>query len=88
MNYGYASEDPSDFPIQLDKQDEQEFRFSWRLVYETVKNGHLAGKDILVVGCGRGGDAYFVKQYMQAKTVTGVDISESGIGLCKKNMKK
>jgi len=87
MNYGYASEDPSDFPVQLDKRDEQEFIFSWRLVYETVKNGHLAGKDVLVVGCGRGGDAYFVKRYMRAKTVVGIDLSEAGIALCQENYK-
>ncbi len=85
MNYGYASQDPSDFQIQLDERDKQEFRFSWRLVYETVRSGHLADKDVLVVGCGRGGDAYFVKRYMRAKTVIGIDLSESGIALCKRN---
>ena len=87
MNYGYASPNSSDFPIRLDKQDEKEFKFSWRLVYETVKAGRLAGKKVLVVGCGGGGDAYFVKRYMQAKTVIGIDLSPRAIAICQRNGK-
>ncbi len=82
MNYGYASHNPSDFQVQLDLWDQEEFKFSWQLVYETVKNGRLAGKDVLVVGCGRGGDAYFIKRYMNARKVIGVDLSEAAIGIC------
>ncbi len=85
MNYGYASPGPDDFPISLENADQGEFRFSWQLVYETVKQGRLAGKEVLVVGCGRGGDAYFVKRYMNAKKVTGIDFSEAAIEICRKN---
>ena len=85
MNYGYASPGAEDFPISLENADQEEFRFSWQLVYETVKHGRLAGKEVLVVGCGRGGDAYFVKHYMNAKKVTGIDFSEAAIEICRKN---
>lgn len=85
MNYGYAYITPEHFPISLDSSDKEEFEFSWQLVYETVKNGRLENKDVLVIGCGRGGDAYFVKRYMKAKKVTAIDFSERAIEICKKN---
>ncbi len=85
MNYGYAYEYPDGFPLLLYDCDKEEFIFSWQLIYETVKEGNLSGKEVLVVGCGRGGDAYFIKRYLHAKSVVGIDLSERAIDICQKN---
>jgi len=85
MNYGYASEHSNGFPILLDDCDKEEFIFSWQLIYETVKEGNVSGKDVLVVGCGRGGDAYFIKKYLRARSVVGIDLSKGAIDICRKN---
>lgn len=88
LNYGYASLDESSqssWPIKIDPEDLQEYSYSWRLVYEITRNVDFSKKNVLVVGCGRGGDAYFIKKYLGAEAVTGIDISELGIQFCLKN---
>jgi ubiquinone/menaquinone biosynthesis C-methylase UbiE len=40
---------------------------------------------VLDVGCGRGGTAYVVHQFFDAKTITGIDLSSSAIAFCKAN---
>jgi SAM-dependent methyltransferase len=82
LNYGYAYADGQGAPFELEGKDREEYPYSWNLVYETVRLGRVAGKKILVVGCGRGGDAHFIHRYLNAAAVVGVDVSRAGIEAC------
>ena len=84
MNYGYEPPDGTGFPILLDEKDRQDFIYCWKLIYETVRGVDFTEKRILVVGCGRGGDAYFIRRYMGAHSVTAIDYSSAAVRLCQR----
>jgi len=44
----------------------------------------LKGKDVLEVGCGRGGGAAFLARYHRPGTLLGVDLSPKAIAWCRK----
>ena len=52
--------------------------------YEQTCAGHVAGKDVLEVGCGRGGGAELTKRVLGARSVTAVDLTASSIKWCKR----
>ena len=85
LNYGYAYADGLALPLDLDAKDRQEYLFSWNLVYETARPARVAGKKVLVIGCGRGGDAYFIRRYLNAASVVGIDLSRAGIDACRRD---
>jgi ubiquinone/menaquinone biosynthesis C-methylase UbiE len=82
MNLGYAALDsnetqgrPED-PAQLHRFSEQ--------LYEHVAGGaDLQGKDVLEVGCGRGGGSAYIQRRFQPKSLISIDIAEKNIDRCK-----
>lgn len=84
LNYGYASPEGRPLPFRLEENDREEYPFSWNLVYKTVAPGQVSGSAVLVVGCGRGGDAYFIRRYLGAASVIGVDLSRTSIQACRR----
>jgi len=84
MNYGYSKDNQE---IDLEEQDEKN-RYSAQL-YNFVATGvDIKGKEILEVGCGRGGGLSFVKRYLSPKKATGLDINNKAIEFCKKQYTK
>ncbi len=81
MNYGYAPLEPGDPPLVLDPADESD-RFCIQLYRHTVGESPLEGKDVLEVGCGRGGGASYVARYLRPRTMTGLDFSTTAIAHC------
>lgn len=81
MNYGYAADDATS--LTLDSQDEP-FRYPLQLYAHVVNGIELRGKDVVEVGCGRGGGASFLIRYRKPRSFTGVDLSESAIEWCKR----
>ncbi|HBH48363.1 MAG TPA: class I SAM-dependent methyltransferase [Bacteroidales bacterium] len=80
MNYGYSS---SHIDLELEEHDEKD-RYSMQL-YNYVATGiDIKGKDILEVGCGRGGGISFIKRYLEPKNATGIDLNKKAIDFCKK----
>lgn len=75
MNYGYATpnENKDD---NLDQLSENLYNYLFNQV-------NLKDKQVLEVGCGRGGGCELVLKY-QPKAVTGVDFSTQVISFCKK----
>jgi SAM-dependent methyltransferase len=75
MNYGYASpgDDVPDDPDQFGRQ----------LYARIAAAGDLAGKDVLEVGCGRGGGTAFVLDRFRPRTMTGLDLSPNAIARCR-----
>jgi SAM-dependent methyltransferase len=81
MNYGYRSpEAPA--PV-LDPADEPDR--SCIQLYDLVARGApLAGRDLLEVGCGRGGGAAYVARALGPRRVVAVDLSPRAIALCRR----
>jgi len=80
MNFGYSKDKNK---IDLNEDDEKN-RYSAQL-YDLVAGGvEIKDKDILEVGCGRGGGLSFVNRYYSPKTVTGIDLNSKAIQFCSK----
>ena len=76
MNYGYESADGT--KIRLDAGDEFE-RYSLQLYHHVATGVSLEGKDVLEVGCGRGGGASYIARYLHPRKMVGADIVVSAI---------
>jgi ubiquinone/menaquinone biosynthesis C-methylase UbiE len=81
MNYGYNDEKEEHIPLQ--KQDEP-FRHFIHLYDHVVKNLDLRDKNIIEVGCGRGGGGSFLLRYKNPRSYTGIDLSDAAIEWCKR----
>jgi ubiquinone/menaquinone biosynthesis C-methylase UbiE len=82
MNYGYYDESTS--PLDLKPEDEPE-RYCINLYHQDVCDVDLQDRDILEVGCGRGGGASYISRYFKPKIYTGLDLSKKGIKYCNEN---
>lgn len=62
-------------------------RMQLQLYHRVATGGSLnldwTGKDVLEVGCGRGGGSEFVARALKPKMLTGVDLSPEGVDYCK-----
>ena len=76
LNYGYAG--PDDETIELEPHLEAN-RYAIQLYHHVVSRVALAGKDVLEVGCGRGGGASYVARTMNPRRFVGLDINKSAI---------
>jgi len=82
MNYGYASLDATDEPLVLEPEDEPN-RYAIQLYHRVAGAVDLRGRDVLEVGCGRGGGASFVKRYHKPARMTAVDFSKKAVRFCR-----
>src|SRR5262249_9600516 len=48
-----------------------------------VSDTDLHGKDVLEVGCGRGGGAAFIAESYAPRSMIGVDLAESAVAFCR-----
>ena len=76
MNYGYAYPDGS--RISLDAGDASE-KYSLQLYHHVATGISIEGKDVLEVGCGRGGGASYIARYLHPRKMVGVDRNSSAI---------
>jgi ubiquinone/menaquinone biosynthesis C-methylase UbiE len=81
MNYGYASLDGDGAGEPARSNDPE--RFARQLYARVAEAGDLAGKDVLEVGCGRGGGARFIFERFRPRTMTGVDFAPKAISRCR-----
>lgn len=84
MNYGYASSDASGEPVVLHPDDEPN-RYAIQLYRRVAGAVELKGREVLEVGCGRGGGSSFITRYHHPKQMTGVDFSAKAIRFCQEN---
>jgi SAM-dependent methyltransferase len=84
MNYGYAAVDPSEEAVVLQPEDEPN-RYAIQLYHRVAGAVELKGRDVLEVGCGRGGGSSFVKRYFHPQQMTGVDFSAKAVRFCGKH---
>ena len=73
MNYGYRPpEGEAVAPLRLDLGDEDDRSFIQ--LYDAVARGApLAGRDVLEIGCGRGGGAAYLARQFDPRRVVAVD---------------
>ena len=80
MNFGYSKDNHI---IELKETDEKN-RYSIQLYHLVGTGVEIKGKDILEVGCGRGGGLSYINRYLSPKSVTGVDLNKKAIKFCNK----
>lgn len=78
LNYGYEYLDPNKKHLHLVKDDENE-RYCLQLYHTRVESIDLENKDILEIGCGRGGGASYITRYFKPKSYIGLDMSKEVI---------
>ena len=79
MNYGFDSSETRE--LQLAEEDEP-YRSVIALYHHVASATDLDGKELLEVGCGRGGGASYVARYLKPSQMTGVDISHNAVRFC------
>ncbi|MBN1598713.1 MAG: class I SAM-dependent methyltransferase [Bacteroidales bacterium] len=78
MNYGYSGEN---IKIKLDENDKKN-KYSAQLYHYIATGIDIEGKDILEVGCGRGGGLSYIKRYLSPNSATGLDLNKKAIEFC------
>ncbi len=86
MNYGYASENGEFDNVDLKSEDVAD-KYSSQLYDHVAGNDRLRDKDVLEVGCGRGGGASYLTRYYKPKSYTGLDISKKTTDFCNSHHK-
>lgn len=83
MNYGYvpSAKEPS---LTLLPEDEIN-RYSLQLYHYLVSILNVEGLEMLEVGSGRGGGAWYIKKYLKPKKITGLDLARNAVKLANKN---
>jgi SAM-dependent methyltransferase len=74
MNYGYAPMSPADETVAAGAD-----RHRLELYAVVAGSSDLAGRDVLEVGCGRGGGTAFVADHFKPRSMTGLDLAASAI---------
>ena len=87
MNLGYASIEPGLKETPLRTLSEVDI-LSENLYRHVIGDTTLQHKDILEVGCGRGGGSLFIERYYNPRSITAVDIAYDAIERSKKAHKK
>jgi ubiquinone/menaquinone biosynthesis C-methylase UbiE len=86
MNYGYrALPVPESLALELGEQSE---RYGLQLYNAVCAGNPLAQKNVLEVGCGRGGGASFLHRIGKPTAMTGIDFSAQAIALCNERYKR
>lgn len=84
MNYGYAPLDPNDSGLELRPED-VENRYCAQLYHRVAGAVELHDKDVLEVGCGRGGGTSFVMRYLEPRAMTGIDFAAKAVAFCRRH---
>jgi len=81
LNYGYAHAitDGADWIERGDRC----YKLHLNLVAHLLSGVELAGRRVLEVGSGRGGNCYFLSRYTNATQIYGLDLCEANVRFCK-----
>jgi SAM-dependent methyltransferase len=82
LNYGYAALDEDAAAPAGDGPDAD--RYGLQLYAAVAGGADLTGRDVLEVGCGRGGGAAFVFERFGPRSVTGLDLAHRAIDSCRR----
>jgi ubiquinone/menaquinone biosynthesis C-methylase UbiE len=86
MNYGYINDELEQSPLLLEQDDVSE-RMCVNMYHQTVDFVDLKDKEVLEIGCGRGGGAYYISHYMKPKSYFGLDLNKRVVKACNRHYK-
>lgn len=81
MNYGYSFNDQE---IPLDEQDEPN-RYSIQLYHHLTGATEFKNKDIVEIGCGRGGGLAYITRNFSPATAKGVELDKQAVAFCNRH---
>lgn len=81
LNFGYVCEATEKRP-ELDADDEKN-RLCIQLYHLLSGFVDVRGRQVLEVGCGRGGGSAYIAKYLEPALITGMDLSKNAIRYCR-----
>ena len=78
MNYGYEDEETAGRGVGTEDE-----RLPHQMYEHVMGRADLRGKDVLEIGCGRGGGAAFAKRRFAPARLCGLDYSSKAIEICR-----
>src|ERR1700756_5774639 len=81
LNYGYAH--ASTGTRDWIEQHDHCYRLHLNLVDHVFSGVALAGRRVLEVGSGRGGNCYFLSRYTEASQIYGIDLCGANVRFCR-----
>ena len=81
MNFGYADEHSE---IKLESKDEFN-RYSIQLYHHLASAVKLKHKDVIEIGCGRGGGLEYITRYFSPDSAVGIDLDKQAIAFCNRH---
>jgi ubiquinone/menaquinone biosynthesis C-methylase UbiE len=83
LNYGYTPLEGAPRGAWLRPEDAKD-EYSIALYERVTAPVDLAGRDVLEVGCGRGGGSSFIARHRKPRTMTGVDFAPRAVTFCRR----
>ncbi len=84
MNYGYADNNQD---IPLDEQNNPN-RYSIQLYHHLASAIDIKDKDIVEIGCGRGGGLSYINKTFSPVSAKGIDLDKHAVSFCKNYYKQ
>ena len=84
MNYGFVSLDSELGKIYINEYEEK-YRLRIQLYHYVANSVEIEGKNVLEVGCGRGGGSAYIARLLKPRSLIGVDFSQKAIHFCQKH---
>jgi len=81
LNYGFA--EAATEPCRWIASTDQRHKCHLNLVKHVMSGVELAGRTVLEVGSGRGGNCHYLSRYTEAKAIYGVDRCEANVRFCR-----
>ena len=82
LNYGFWQPTLDDSWIH---PEDARYRHHLNLIKHLLAGADLRGKAVLEIGCGRGGNCYYLSRYCEAGRVVGVDVCAPNLALAHEN---
>ncbi len=86
MNYGFDRPDVRESASVRARNSSQ--RYGLQFYHYVASGANLLGKDVLEVGCGRGGGAEYIARVFRPRKLVAVDINVSAIRFDKSHYSK
>jgi SAM-dependent methyltransferase len=83
MNFGYHDQNQ---PIAMDEHNERD-RYSIQLYHHLADTVDMQHKDIVEIGCGRGGGLSYISKKFFPSTALGIDLNKRAIRFCSRHYK-
>lgn len=83
MNYGYHDENHK---LAIDGHSEPN-RYSIQLYHHLANSVDIQNKDIVEIGCGRGGGLSYITRNFSVASAVGVDLNKQAVAFCNKHHK-